>query len=757
MSYSFADVDGVENEAYNTDTFESPETVYWQAYKGTKELVSQAHVKYTQTGPSGFFQTQFQMLHTSSNKFYIKWKARSTNAVTFHSSTNQKAFVSDGKWYLMGKIMNGISAGTAIFRAEPSTNGYVEIKDFMLIDLTKKYGSGNEPTFEECENMFGDVWVPRDSGGTDLDKNFIIKSYDESNQLLGKFDSSENSRNVRVVGGGKFVITYADVKPNYIRLDNVKYREIVKESADLGVNVVSLHNVDRLLFVGDSYTEGIYYIKGKSWTSLLSEQLDYTCDGYGWGGNTCEQIANRIIGNEARYSPLGYHDLKPTRAMLMSFVNDMAQNSQYSHIYQQGMEKLVKAVRQYGAEPIVCTEFRAPWGEGLQSGMSAYCAAYNVRFWNILPYTSFLNNKTASDGADDRFWAGSHPGSRTGYIILDNYLRYCRTLPRPNSAIKIYRVKPTVTVNSLNDLHFTSLRDKLTKFKEIYISHSSLVNSAQWDSVTTNDGVLNPVISEYAKLMNGENINLGDYALVEVVVPTTSNNVSSAKLLLSDDSVEIYAKTTNSFTLLSNGEIAKSNGYVEYDKMTFLLHKEGGIILNDVRLEWVGQEAEKTLPLPHTINKKGTELLPNNKVDDTSWLTTYGTITPKVPNDNVLPTGCTKCIEVNDKNYVEITSPNNNVVGTMQKNKLRVACRYNPVVGSAEVNENSYDYKELEIKFYGCNSAGKTRTYYTTKKDVGMYWTLVEVEFESNDSRKIIIKSSDATDIEVAYISILEM
>ena len=45
--------------------------------------------------------------------------------------------------------MDGISAGTAIFRAEPSTNGYVEIKDFMLIDLTKKYGSGNEPTFEE--------------------------------------------------------------------------------------------------------------------------------------------------------------------------------------------------------------------------------------------------------------------------------------------------------------------------------------------------------------------------------------------------------------------------------------------------------------------------------------------------------------------------------------------------------------------------------------------------------------------------------
>lgn len=751
----------ITNLIINSDTFEPPKDNYgiiWQIYKLNKEILESGSIKITGTaetaeGLAGIFKYQLQQAgldiipNFNSHKFYSKYKESN-----------------DGINYALNSTFyNGLTAPIAIInKTGIQFNQSYWFKEFLLIDLTATYGSGNEPTKEECDSIFKDIWTATTLGKnfTTSNNNFILKSYDSSNSLIDTLDTSTEKTTLEIKNKGKISLTINDIKPTSIKLNNVKYKTTSnsKPSTVSLKKTVNLNNVDRLMFVGDSYTEGMYYIKGKSWTSQLSEQLDYTCDAYGWGGNTCEQIANRIIANEKRYSSLGYQDFKATRAMLMSFVNDMSQGDQYSHIYQQGMIKLIDAVRLYGAEPIVCTEFRSPWGEGLETGMSAYCNINNINFWNILPYTNFLNNKTASDGADERFWSGSHPGNRTGYIILDQYLRYCKTLPRPNSAIKIYRVKPNLSISTLNDLNFTNRRSKLNKFKEIYISHSCLKNSSQWDSLTTNDGIAQPVISEYSKLMNKENVSFNNYALVEVILPTTSNNIDSAKLVLSDSNISIYVKKNETFELTNNGAINNIVGCIEYDKITFLLKKDGDFMINDIHLEWEGQETLKSIDSnSNTIAKKGTELLSNNKVDNIEWLTKVGTVEPIIPTDNILPENCTKCIEIDNNNYIEVTSPSTNIVGTIQNNKLRIVCRYNPPIGDSSVNENSYDYKELQIDIYGCNSKGTTRTYYTIKKEVGMHWTMVEFEFEANDNRKIQIKSADSTKLEVAYISVLEV
>lgn len=765
VQYTKGEVTGgipkITNLIINSDTFEPPKENYgiiWQTYKLNKEILESGSIKVTGTaetaeGLSGIFKYQLQQAgldiipNFNSHKFYSKYKESS-----------------DGINYVLNSTFyNGLTAPIAIInKTGIQFNQSYWFKEFLLIDLTETYGSGNEPTKEECDSIFKDIWTATTLGKnlSDSNNNFTLKSYDSLNSLIDTLDTSTEKTTLEIKNKGKISLTINDIRPISIKLNNVKYKSTSnsKPSTVSTKKIINLNNIDRLMFVGDSYTEGMYYIKGKSWTSQLSEQLDYTCDAYGWGGNTCEQIANRIIANEKRYSSLGYQDLKATKAMLMSFVNDMAQGDQYSHVYQQGMIKLIDTIRRYGAEPIVCTEFRSPWGEGLETGMSAYCNAKGIKFWNILPYTEFLNNKTASDGADERFWSGSHPGNRTGYIILDQYLRYCKTLPRPNSAIKIYRVKPNLPISTLNDLNFADRRSKLNKFKEIYISHSCLKNFTQWDSLTNNDGTAQPVVSEYSKLMNKENVSFNNYALVEVILPTTSNNVDSAKLVLSDTNISIYIKKNETFELTNNGTINNIAGCMEYDKITFLLKKEGNFIINDIYLEWEGQETFKNVDLnSNTIAKKGIELLSNNKVDNIEWLTKVGTIEPIVPTDNVLPKDCTKCIEVDNNNYIEVTSPSTNIVGAIQNNKLRVVCRYNPPVGDSSINENSYDYKELQIDIYGCNSKGTTRTYYTVKKEVGMYWTIVELEFEANDSRKIQIKSANNTKLEIAYISVLEI
>lgn len=524
---------------------------------------------------------------------------------------------------------------------------------------------------------------------------------------------------------------------------------------------INLNNVDRILIAGDSYVEGMYYQKGKAWVCQFSEQLDYNIEAWGFGGNTYEDLIKRLVNNEKRYNSIGVRDLKATKVICASYANDMKTGR--SDLYLENLEKFTNEVEKMGAIPIITSCWRNPWGMGNEIALSGFSDLKGYEFWNILPITTFLGIQNASDNAEFKpFFSGSHPAQRTGGIILNNYLKYAKNLPRPNSSIKIYRSRSSL--NTLEELNYSNKREKLLSFKEINIAHSCLELETDWDNVSTPTGrTVVPVQSEYGKLMNNENVEFSKYALIEVVFPTTSNNLNDVTLNLKDlTGHTLYVKTNKGFIEIQNNTITSEliNSCMEYDKIAFLVYKESGFTLNHISIQWTGLEVVKHHYANREILQKGTEKLNKNKFDDLSGITAIGSLTPSTPtNYTVLPTGCTKIITINNENYFKVAvNKSSNPVATKNNVVIRIVARYNPVKSDPAINSNSYDRKELELKIKGQHSGQLgTNSFYSLKQEVDMAWTLCEFNVELNENTELIVKSVDNTNLEIAYISVLEV
>ena len=752
----------------NSDTFESPSgySLIWQAYKCTKEVQSSGTVKITGNagdGSVGIFQYNQGSYYTSSglspqsedHVFYVKYK-KSADGITYTLASS---------YYDASNVFHPVSGTGAIIKLTPADGETVYVKDAIMIDLTDIYGAGNEPDKSTCDTTYGDLWSATNYGVSgEMNNNFLIQSYDGTGSVIDSLDTSTDTSKttLELKNNGSVKITINDVEPSNVTISNVKCLVTILSGGGSSTKRIDLSNVDRLLFLGDSYTEGMYYQKGKSWTCQLSEQLDYTCEGYGWGGYTSETLAENIQNNLSRYNSVPIKSLNPSKVMLMTFVNDMVKMNYDNTQYLNGMKNLIKEVEYLGAKPIICTEFRDPWGYGLQQNLSILCQQNGYEFFNILPYTKFLGITTATD--DDSvsaYYIGSHPAQRTGGIILNQYLRYCKNLPRPISAIKIYRKRNGVEVSNINDLLFSNRRDKLLNFKEILISHSALSDETDWDSLDNLKGtVQNGVNSEYGKLIANENVGFNDYALVEVILPSFKNNIKSAKLVISDSSVLIYVKKQDGFVQISDGIVDDLVNSIEYDKLTFLLYKDGGFTLNDIYLEWEGEERPKfDSPKFEIYPSNPTELLPNNTFEtNTDWYTTIGTVNVTEPtNYKPMPTGCTKLITVDNNNYINLTKTftNSTVAASPTKVRLRIVARYNPTKGSTEINGNSYDRKQLKLEFKG-TTIGTDVHRYTQYAEVDMSWNMIEFDLSDSEALDVNILSSDDTAIEICYISLIK-
>lgn len=727
-----------------------------QGYKGTREFIGDNIVKFTATEDGAILKSMINPSKIIANHKYLYRSLVSSDGLNYEVNKNFIIVANSD-----GTITNGTNI---IVNITEITNGTIlYLKNLLVLDLTEMYGEGSEPTKEEMLiNIPKDIWSSGTYNPSGENEVFTITSKDQGGTTIDTYVSSSSDKTLNIVSGG---IVEADGKqPTNTSLTNVKTKVLVNNNS-ISVsskNTITLNNVDRLLFVGDSYTEGMYYQKGKAWVCQLSEQLDYTCESYGFGGYTSETLTENIQNNVARYNPIAIKKLNPTRAMIMTFVNDMVKFSYDNTKYLNSMRKLTKEIEYLGAKPIICTEFRAPWGYGLQQNLNIFALQNGYDFYNILPYTNFLGTVTASDDeAMSPYYNGSHPGQRTGGIIFNQYLRYCKNLPRPISAIKIYRKRSGITINTLSDLMFSERREKLLKFKEINISHSSLSNDSDWDKLDNMTGTaVNGVTSEYGKLMANQNVIFNDYALIEVILPTVKNNIKSAKLCIDNTSVAIYVKSQNNFIVISDGVVEDLENSIEYDKITFLLYKEGGFSLNDVYLEWSGNETPKSETPKRNIFPKGaTELLSINTFGtDTSWYTTIGTISVKEPtNYSKMPTGCTKLITVTNENYINVakTIQSSLIVGNIDNLRLRIVARYNPDKNSTLINENSYDRKRIKIELKGA-TIGATVNRYTQYEEVDMAWTMCEFDLTATDNFDVNILSEDVTPLEICYISLLK-
>ena len=171
---------------------------------------------------------------------------------------------------------------------------------------------------------------------------------------------------------------------------------------------------------------------------------------------------------------------------------------------------------------------------------------------------------------------------------------------------------------------------------------------------------------------------------------------------------------------------------MDYDKVHFLVVKEGEFSLNEVNIEWDG--VENKVYTSKGLNRRkarGNELMPYNLVGTEEelkgWHIEEG-IAPYVPADQCLPQGCSGCIDVmEDQKLSQIV--NYSMSQETREVEIEVIARYFPEIFNPEedyskckITKDSYDYAELCLDMV---YNGRT---YTQRRRVGLHWKKVTFE-----------------------------
>lgn len=519
---------------------------------------------------------------------------------------------------------------------------------------------------------------------------------------------------------------------------------------DEGSKKVTLKNIERLNFFGDSYTDGLHSLIGKAWIANLSLFTDWNVENYAKSGDTYQDIHTRITTDAKQFHPIigpkeysggGY-------GFLVSYQNDQANNiintTDGLSVYLDNKGQVANDVKGLGYKPVIMTEHVNTTSKSAM----LVPALSQLAEENGYDFVDVLSRSINYEGSRyNKFYYGTHPGVRTNVVFWWPVLKYVRTLPRPKTAIKIYRKRAGVSVSGINDLLFKDRLERNVKMKEILVSQSA-INAGQekyYDDLNTLSGIGISVqkVYEYLKLINKESVAFTEgYGLVECVVNATAGNVKTFGLSISDTTVAVYVKDWNANAwvqlqkVTNNGEtiygLSNLKNQIQYDKVQLLLYKSGGFSLTDIYYRWSGTEGKDQSQRKPVVELTTTELLSNTKVDVLTGWTVTGSLTPFTPTDNSFPTGLTKAVTLTTSNYLTQAVTFSTDVTRSRKVQVKLVSRTNPVIYSsagtyptgAAITDDTYDVGQivLEVKL-------NTDNVIKFKDIVGTHWTDNVFEF----------------------------
>lgn len=551
------------------------------------------------------------------------------------------------------------------------------------------------------------------------------------------------------------------------------------ESDDSGDTPVSalhtlhLGNVDKLLLLGDSYTECIYYIKGKGWVNQFAELVDYSVEAWGQGGITAgayteadgvtwhDGLYEKMRDDVARFNAMKPSQLGCTRALINVHTNDLAgaynsSTTSGNRLYGENMEKLSVQLESMGIKPYYYTAHGAGRisMEQYDTILQSLAKRHKSECFNTLATVGYLFPNRPQG------YNVSHPIQRTGGIILDQLLDWVNArFPRPASAIKIYRLR-----TSESD-HTVSVSDRFTKlqqWQEIALAQSSLSDWSKWDeadSMLSGTGVGHN--SEYGALMAGNSLNTNNgYYLLEVILPTDKNNCENV-------TVDIDGITTASAwngTAWVNGvDITEDiKQYLVGDKLTLCIASN---TISAPTIHWSGATVDKPFNC-YAIRRGGTEQMSEISAYALAQLSNYpisgsNQSSYAVPASSVapnaeMPGGVTGVVKLDNGQGFSFGQPDaltDN--GTNADETLRIVARWNPATASSEVTQTSFDRRRIRIK----GRSGDNWDTVIGKYSLDMSWRLIEIPrayHVSNSNKNYISIVAESNDIEIAIVSQLK-
>ena len=314
---------------------------------------------------------------------------------------------------------------------------------------------------------------------------------------------------------------------------------------------ITPQNSDRIMILGDSYTESSFTVRGKAYINKLSLFSDYVFENMALSGDIYYGNIDRIRTGASQYG-FTFEEARPKFAMMCCFTNDIKTLTadQYADALRRACEEVIGR----GVIPIICTEYHAVGNiPNIVSVNEQVAREYGCPCWDIASIVQIVR------GADHAsYWGGSHAGTRPNALQSDNYEKYLQTLERPNHSIKLFRLRDSYAETDIADLMFHTNEERAELFREICVGHTRLADPAMVDNCTNAQTTREN--SEYAKLVKGQAVAFPKVALASVVIPGDYRSTKGVSLkLTADQDVRVYVKD------ISAGNYVRPRRYVRFD------------------------------------------------------------------------------------------------------------------------------------------------------------------------------------------------
>lgn len=441
----------------------------------------------------------------------------------------------------------------------------------------------------------GDFWF--DSGFRIYANNFTTYAdFIEIKKPNGFLGSGITNLTLPVGTSATLPIAFTDGTTTIEASDNTGVVDLSSLSYG-GVSTLTIKDSDRILLAGDSFMAGgSRDFKDKSIVSIISSLTDWTCEGYSNSGDTYLDLYNAINSNSARYGTTGVRDFNSTYVLTNYEENDLEYwGNLQARYWRDIILKTSTLIKSIGAKPILSTQF----------GNNA-TLLYNSMVFDAASTADSDFLDISSQGyllSQDRylpFWNNGHPGVRLNNLLWQPMVNKLNELERPNQSIKIFRNRPVYTNN--NELLFSNNYERLKKWREISIGHRYTTDETikYYDELDSGSLVSSVRDSEYLKLVRNENVTFDDKMLVQVILPCTSNQLESLKLVLSDKTLTGYVRkyVDNSYVIPDGDNIGfrldidpttitvgdtYTSDQVEYSGLTFtVVSYDSGILVCSV-------------------------------------------------------------------------------------------------------------------------------------------------------------------------------
>lgn len=382
---------------------------------------------------------------------------------------------------------------------------------------------------------------------------------------------------------------------------------------------ITVANSDKIGFFSNSFLNG-YCMLGKHAINNMSMYSDYIMYNYGHSGEDMLGMLGRINSNEAWLGDVPVRDWGIRYGVIAMQDNDGALYAASSDTYYENAKKLCMAIRSMGGTPILGTEH--DWSPYYYN-LARLAQEQNLMMMDWGHEADKLNRVFPP------FWFNRHPSTRTAWIWSDGMKPYLDTLPRPRRSIKLFRVRPGLTVADLGTLIYDDVYSRAERYEEISCGVSALTEDSEkyFDRLDTGNGVFANYRDEYQKLQaKTAPVAFGTHCLVEVVMPYDAGGVRSAAIKVDATGIQkAYVKKCNSLdNLLPTARYIafgiESGTIAPGDEFTIT----GGVFNENIKGKYTVQAVVNGMVVTTTSSDDKTTSGTDTPVSDNSGLTLKG-------------------------------------------------------------------------------------------------------------------------------------